>query len=201
MDAIFQFPDLKWRWEHDVPVLKGKYHFSTLYKGVELKDTFNLRFHFPQDYPETPPYVEELDNNIPAKFHHYSNGTLCLCVPVEYLSIFLRSPTLSNFINNLLNPYLTSWLWYKQFGEMPWGERSHGAIGLCEFYAELLKIRNLPTLLPFLEKIILGDIPQRANCPCGSGVPYRNCHKKIVNKFLLRIPISNIREDYYYILQ
>jgi hypothetical protein len=113
----------------------------------------------------------------------------------------LRNPTLEGFIKDLLNPYLTSWLWYKQFGEMPWGERSHGGKGLCEFYAEYLKIRNPSALLLIREKIIRGNILQRANCPCGSSIPYRNCHKKIVNKFLIKIPISNIRADYHFIIQ
>jgi hypothetical protein len=186
---------LKWRWENEIPVLKGHFQFHTIYRNVELQDAFNLIFHFSQNYPNEPPLVIEVDGKIDPRFHHYSNGALCLAVPAEYNIIFAKTPTLENFILNLLNPYLAGWLWHKQFGDVPWGERSHGWIGLCESYHELLKIDAKENVIPFLEQLARGVIHQRANCPCGSGKPYRNCHKKIINKFSVHISREQIVSD------
>jgi hypothetical protein len=187
---------LKWRWEHDIPVLRGHFRFHTIYRNTELQDTFNLVFSFPRNYPNEPPLVIEADGKIDPKFHHYSNGALCLSAPAEYRMVFIKTPLLENFIRNLLNPYLAGWLWFKQFGEMPWGERSHGWIGLCEFYQELFKIGDKENVIPFLEQLARDEIYQRAACPCGSGKPYRNCHKKIVNRSFVHILHEQIVTDY-----
>jgi hypothetical protein len=114
--------------------------------------------------------------------------------------IFAKAPTLENFIHNLLNPYLAGWLWHKQFGKMPWGERSHGWVGLCESYQALFKIDGKENVIPFLEQLVKGEIHQRAGCPCGSGKPYRNCHKKIINRIFAHISQKQIIFDYQTIL-
>jgi hypothetical protein len=80
---------------------------------------------------------------------------------------------------------------------MPWGERKHGAEGLCESYAESLKIEKPEVLLPFIERIILNNISPRESCPCGSGIAYRNCHRKFVLRFLIDTPVSLINSDYH----
>lgn len=200
MDSVSKFPDLKWRWENEIPILKGQFHFHTVYRNVELQDTFNLVFDFPQNYPDEPPLVMEVDGKVDPKYHHYSNGALCLGTPAEYEISFTKTPTLENFILNLLNPYLAGWLWYKQFGEMPWGERSHGWIGLCESYQDLFKIDNKENVIPFLERLAKDEIHQRDVCPCGSGKPYRNCHKKIINRSFIHISHERIFADYQTIL-
>jgi len=84
---------------------------------------------------------------------------------------------------------------------MPWGERSHGIRGIYESYGELLGIKDHAILFSFLGKIILGRMSQREMCPCGSNIPYRKCHKKIVQKFFIKIPITRIASDYSFMLQ
>ncbi|MDR2407676.1 MAG: hypothetical protein LBE13_06160 [Bacteroidales bacterium] len=123
-----------------------------------------------------------------------------VAAPAEYRMIFAKAPTLENFIHNLLNPYLAGWLWHKQFGKMPWGERSHGWVGLCESYQALFKIDGKENVIPFLEQLVKGEIHQRAGCPCGSGKPYRNCHKKIINRIFAHISQKQIIFDYQTIL-
>jgi hypothetical protein len=94
--------------------------------------------------------------------------------------IFSRVPRLENYIRNLLNPYLLGWLWYQQFNEMPWGERTHGLSGLVESYQELLNIKNRQCLLDFMYKYIRKKLFQRQDCPCGSGLPFKKCHKNLI---------------------
>jgi hypothetical protein len=196
LDSVSQFPNLHWIWEQDIPVLKGRYLFHTIYEGVEFKDTFNLTFVFPREYPEQPPLVLEIAGKIPYNFHHYTNGGLCLAARMEYKVVFAKNPTLEGFITNLLNPYLLSWLWFDKFGKMPWGERKHGWTGICESYQDLLKIKNPENVIPFMERLVRNNINQREPCPCGSNIPYRNCHKKIVNRVLVYYNRDDLITDY-----
>ena len=198
---VSQFPDLSWRWQDDVPILKGIYHFNTEYRGIVFQDSFNLEFIFPQNYPENIPLVKELDKKIPDKFHHLINGYLCLCTPLEQWLIFSKRPTLENYIKNLLNPYLLSWLWYDKYNEMPWGERCHGPMGLVQSYQEILNIKDLDHTILFMIKFLRNEIYQRQECPCGSGLPFRKCHKTIINRLANQLPQGQLRADFISILR
>jgi hypothetical protein len=183
-----------------MPILGGNYVFCKKYESVEYSDTFELVFSFPQDYPNNPPIVNEIGGKIPNGFHRYSNGGLCLCSIIEQYILFSKNPTLENYMERLVNPYLLSWLYFKAHGVMPWGERAHGGKGLIESYKELLHIDNERNLLLFLRNLTIGTIEQRKPCPCGSGVPFRNCHKRRVEKVFISIPESIIYNDYMIIM-
>jgi len=191
---------LKWRWCNDIPILKGYYNFQTEYKGIYFQDSFNLEFTFPSDYPEKLPFVKELDNKIPNTFHHFKNGILCLCAPSEQWLIFSKNPALENYITNLVNPYLLSWLWFKKFNKMPWGERQHGPKGIIESYQELLRLNDPQKAIYFLGMFIMNKIYNRGECPCGSGLQFRKCHKTIITKLTNRLPMEYIIRDFEIIL-
>jgi len=200
LNAASHFPDLSWRWYNDIPILKGIYRFKIEYKGIPFQDNFNLVFFFPPDYPETPPLVSELDNKIPATFHHYSNGGLCLCAPVEQYLIFSKDPTLENFIYNLLNPYLLSWLWYERYHETPWGERRHGPMGIAESYQELLKLNDFRHTVFFMGKFLMNNPDRNDDCPCDSGYSYKKCHRKTIIKLENCLPKGQLNYDFKNIL-
>jgi hypothetical protein len=190
------FPNLSWQWNNDIPILKGIYQFQTEYKGISFKDNFHLEFFFPQSYPDDLPTVKEIDSKISPTFHHFTNGSLCLCAPAEQYMIFSRVPTLENYIRNLLNPYLLGWLWYQRFNEMPWGERSHGFSGLLESYQELLNIKNRQCLLNFMYKYIRNELFQRQECPCGSGLLFKKCHRNLIIRLENCLPNGQLSRDF-----
>lgn len=200
LNTVSQFPDLSWRWYNDIPILKGIYLFKTEYEGEPFHDSFNLEFHFPQNYPEKLPIVKELDNKIPATFHRNPDKSLCLCTPIEQYLVFSKKPTLENFIYNLLNPYILSWLWYQRFYKMPWGERSHGSTGIVESYQELLNLRGLKHAKQFMAEYIYNKIHQKQDCPCGSGLPFKRCHRNIIVKLENWLPKGQLIHDFIYIL-
>jgi hypothetical protein len=191
---------LSWRWYNDIPALKGTYHFSKDYRGENFKDTFNLEINFPPDYPEKSPLVKELDSKIPATFHRNPDGCLCLCAPAEQYLVFSKEPTLENYIKNLLDPYLLSWLWYERFNEMPWGERSHGSIGLLESYQELMGLINSKETAFLITKFITNKIGRNDICPCGSGLSFKKCHRKIIFKLENSLPKEQLIHDFNHIL-
>jgi hypothetical protein len=159
-----------------------------------------LEINFPVDYPDKPPIVKELNNKIPASFHRNPDGYLCLCTPVEQHLTFFQSPTLENFMLNLLNPYLLSWLWYDRFNEMPWGERKHGDIGLIESYRDLLKLKDIRHTISFMVEFVKNKLHHKENCPCGSGRLFRKCHGNIIYKYEYSLPKGQLINDFIVIL-
>jgi hypothetical protein len=200
LDAVSLFPNLSWRWNNDIPILRGIYQFQTEYKGIVFKENFNLEFFFPRTYPDDLPAVKEIDNKIPSTFHHFTDGSLCLCAPVEQYMIFSKTPTLENYIRNLLNPYLLGWLWYQRFNEMPWGERTHWLIGLLESYQELLNIKEKQYVLPFMYRYVRNELFQWQECPCGSGLPFKKCHRNLLNRLENRLPKGQLVHDFINII-
>ena len=201
LNSVSQFPDLSWRWYNDVPILKGNYQFKTVYRGEPFQDNFNLEFHFPPNYPDNIPIVKELDYKIPITFHKFTDNSLCLGTPSEQCLIFSEEPTIDNFIKNLVNPYLLSWLWYKRFNEMPWGEYEHGAIGLLKSYQKLFKLTNPKNIIYFLKRIVFDNLSRMDDCPCGSGIPFKKCHYKIVINFINKLSKEHLMHDYKFIFE
>jgi hypothetical protein len=155
---------------------------------------------FRQDYPNSIPIVRETGGKIPSDFHRYMGGGLCLGATPELYTIFTKRPTLENYIDNLVDPYLFGWLYYQQYGEMPWGERNHGAKGLIESYKELLHIEKDENAMVLLRQIAANAIKQREICPCGSGLPFRKCHKKLVQRLSVNIPQGVFFQDFLTII-
>jgi hypothetical protein len=191
---------LSWRWNNNIPKLKGIYRFEEEYRDEIFKDSFKLEINFPPDYPEKPPLVKELDNKIPLTFHRNPDGCLCLRTPVEQYLVFSKVPTLENFMKNLLNPYLLSWLWYQRFTEMPWGERKHGILGLVESYKDLLKLKNCKHTIQFMVEFIKNEIHHRKDCPCGSGLSLKRCHGNIILELEHNLPRGQLIHDFIFIL-
>jgi hypothetical protein len=92
------------------------------------------------------------------------------------------------------------WLWYQRFNEMPWGERNHGLIGLLESYQELLKIKDIRSVSFFMYKYIKNELFQRQECPCGSGLPFRKCHRNLLNRLENRLPKGQLVHDFINII-
>ncbi len=173
------FPELGWRWKNDIPILSGRYYFDGIKNGIKLKDDFYLIFHFPQQYPDKPPLVSEIEAKIPFDYHRNEKERwLCLATPSDIEIQFTKDRCLKNFMENLVNPYLYLWLYFNKFGIMLWPDRSHGVDGLIEGYKSILKTDDINVILMLLKMVFSGDFYWRNDCPCGSGKTIRKCHKK-----------------------
>jgi hypothetical protein len=78
------------------------------------------------------------------------------------------------------------------------GERCHGPMGLVQSYQELLNIKDLDHTILFMIKFLRNEINQRQECPCGSGLPFRKCHKSIINR--IQLPQGQLCADLINIL-
>jgi hypothetical protein len=71
----------------------------------------------------------------------------------------------------------------------PWphGDRSHGAKGILEFYAEFLSTTDPMKVAKFLLDLVQGKVRGHWACPCGGGQIIRKCHKAAVDD-LRKVP-------------
>jgi len=171
------FPGLKL--SEDDPgrwTIRGILSFSATYQGVTITDTFSILIRLPQDYPNSPPTVQETGGRIPADFHQYPDRTLCIGAPVEVWRRFKSDPRLITFVKTLVVEYLYGYAYFEKFGEMPFSELSHGAQGIREYYHELFQTDDVHILLALLKVMADGTYRGHHPCPCGSGKILRKCH-------------------------
>ncbi len=161
-------------------VVKGTLAFSAQYVGVSVQDEYEVAIIIPEDYPDTPPVVKETGGRIPKHFHLNPDGTLCLGTPLEVKRKFGEEHSLLGFVENLLIPFLYSHSFKQEYGEMPFGELSHGIEGILESYEEVFGVNDDFAVLGFLR--ILADDNYRGHmpCPCGSDAKLRNCHGRLL---------------------
>ena len=150
---------------------------------------------------QTIPVVRELGGRIPriADRHMYPDGRACLFVEAEYwfkhpdgldLVEFLRGPVMSYFVGQMS---------YEQEKRWPFGERSHGAAGVVEFYAPLVGSREPQVIKRFLQMIVAKKMRSTWRCPCGSGHRLWGCHGDVVRQFRSRIKRSAVATSLLYL--
>lgn len=156
--------------------IRGMLSFSATFQSVTITDAFSVLIRLPQDYPNSPPTVQETGGRIPADFHQYHDRTLCLGAPVEVWRRFKADPRLITFVRTLVVEYLYGYAYFKKCGALPFGELSHGCKGIREYYQDLFKTDDVQIVLALLKLMADGTYRGHYACPCGSGKILRKCH-------------------------
>ncbi len=165
------YEDAPCRW-----VIRGMLSFSATFQKVTITDVFSILIMLPRDYPDSPPTVQETGGRIPPNFHQYGDRTLCLGAPVEVWRRFKADPRLVTFVETLVVEYLYGYAYFEKHGEMPFGELSHGANGIREYYQDLFNTDDVQIVLSLLKLMADGTYRGHHVCPCGSGKILRRCH-------------------------
>ncbi len=156
-------------------VLEGRLEFAMSFESHTVQDDYQIRIRFPPDYPREPPIVFEVGCKVPHKFGHFMDtGDLCLGAPVEVRMRFAKHRNLLHFIESQVVPYLFSWSYFRDYGQMPFGELAHGDLGLLQFYDTYFGTSWRQTL-PLLRYLVDGKLLPR-RCPCGSKIEVDRCH-------------------------
>jgi hypothetical protein len=165
------------------PVVQGVLEFEASHEEIQIQDAFQIKLLIPDDYNKTPPQAYETGGRIPKDFHTYSDDSLCLAPPIEIRRKFLETPTLMGFVERLLIPYLFSFSYWKEHGRMPYGELSHGPEGILQYYLESFKVDSEVIVLNFLKLLAIENYRGHHDCPCGSGLKIRQCHKESILRY------------------
>lgn len=163
-------------------IVSGYIGFITRVKELDIKDYFNIVINISSDYPKILPTAREVDGRIPQNFHKYTNGCLCLEIPIEQRIIFNLQPTLLGYIENLLIPYLSSFYYRYKTGNMPYEERPHAGAGVIQSYEARLNVKDDIAILGFLFMLSTEIFLRRQKCLCGSGNRFCHCHEKYLKE-------------------
>lgn len=181
-------------------LVRGKLTFSAQYDGVSIEDEYEVEITIPQDYPDILPAVKETGGKVPEEFHLNPDGTLCLGVPLEVKRKFRQNPCLLGFVEELLIPFLYSNSYKEKYGEMPFGELSHGTEGILEYYKEAFDVDDDYAVLGFLRILAENGYRGHMNCPCGSNTKLRDCHGKLLVEVKGYQNEGNYLAECYYVI-
>jgi len=184
-------------------VVKGNLGFSVPYNGKIIEDDYDIEIEIPDDYPQSPPTVKEVGNKIPKHqdFHVYvRDGTLCLGAPLAVKRTFAMQRNLLWFVEKQVVPLLFGISYKAKYGQMPFGELSHGSKGLLEHYKGLFAVEDYSVVLEFLGMLGAGNYDEHIMCPCGSGLKLKKCHRKILKKARKQQRPEEFQEEYLRIL-
>jgi hypothetical protein len=170
------YPGLELEREQNIWIIKGLLVFSAAYNGDKIQDSFHVEILVPSDYPNCPPSVKEVGGRIPHDFHKKQDDSLCLAASVEVRRKFVENPSLLDFVESLVIPFLFSYCYWKRYGVMPYGELSHGYKGIMEYYHDYFMVKSESVVLRFLKILATDNYRGHHLCPCESGRPIRFCH-------------------------
>jgi hypothetical protein len=128
-------------------ILEGTFDLNASFDDHVITDEFLIRITASAEYPAKIPTLRKVGGRTQAialkyritdyrKLHRSDDEVACLCVNQMERKKFPPGSDLSVFLENLVLPYLYGLSYYDAHGRWPWGEYSHGALGLLEFYAE-----------------------------------------------------------------
>lgn len=163
--------------------ITGALAFDATYNDVCIADAYDVEIILSSDYPNTPPTAKETGEKIPDDFHKISGDYLCLAAPIEVIKQFNRRPDIIGFIEHLLVPYLYSYSHKLKYNYLPYGELSHGEVGISESYRELLEsykskfnVSSDMEVMSLLKILAEDNYRGHLDCPCGGPRNLRKCH-------------------------
>lgn len=181
-------------------LVEGLLTFSAEYSGQLIEDEYSIEIVLPEEYPDRLPKARETGNRIPLSFHRYSDGSLCLGAPLAVKKKFAERPTLSGFVINCVVPYLYSYSYVCRYGELPYGELSHGGQGILEFYQDLFALKDVMALLGLVKILADDNYRGHVKCPCGSGKRLRSCHGTTLLEIKELQPAAAFLAEYVYMV-
>jgi len=183
-------------------IWKGDLDFFAEYEGYQIKDSFKVCIVVPDTYLAQLPFLTEVGGRTQAIAQKYKitdlrrlhcnprqYNTACLCAKQEEKIKFPPGSNLTFFIEGLVIPYLFGLSYFEKHGKWaPWGEYSHGGLGILECHAEYpdniteQDIRDIAKILRAEENWKgyskqLRKPSSRKFCICGSRKPFVECHK------------------------
>lgn len=158
--------------------------------GISIPDSdqqieYGVSIPMPGKYPKQMPMLFCNDPKLPVgdiDRHIMKDGSACLGVYADIMMRWSSEPGIVHLLENFVAPFLVWQAYYDAHQKAPfWGERSHSAEGIIEYYTELLGINNHQVVVEFMKLLARKNRPKGHEiCPCGSGDRLRNCHRELL---------------------
>jgi hypothetical protein len=175
-------------------VVVGTYHLHE--DGVPIEH-FLVEIVLPDAYPNGLPAAREVGGRIPPveDFHVNGDGTLCLGVPEDLWVRYAGRFDLGEYLRQHLRAYFVGVAHKLRGKPWPYGERAHGAAGLCEYYGEVIGTKDSAMVLEFLKMLRKDAVKGHWLCPCGSGKELRRCHVRAIRNLHANLPKPMIKRS------
>jgi hypothetical protein len=168
-------------------VLRGMIDFTASAKDcTTVTDSYEISLRVPDAYPSELPVAHETGGRIPRDFHKLEGNALCLGSPFRLWLSTKQNPSLLNFIERVVVPYLYAYSLHEAGEAMPFGELRHGMPGLVDDLGEMLGASDSKTAAAYLQAIMRKKrVANKRSCPCNSGMRLGRCHNRRVNALRL----------------
>jgi hypothetical protein len=90
-------------------------------------------------------------------FHTNPNSTLCLGTEAAIYTALSENCSLIEFIEQILIRYLFAFSLWEKAKILPFGERSHGPMGIMEFHSDFFKVDNFERVQNLLHSARFSD--------------------------------------------
>lgn len=202
-EAITVYPSLYEAFSENKKILKGR--LPVVDKEGKRWEDYDIEIHCPVNFPYEFPILYETSGKIPkiGDWHIYED-TLSCCVKVHPEEILRckKGITVTEYIQEEVLPYLFNQTHRRVEGYYVNGEYAHGAAGVFQFYAGILKTgTDIELTLQLMNFIATYERPSRNSlCFCGQKIKFRHCHRDAFDK-LKAIGDIQIKKHAYGIAQ
>ncbi len=166
-----------------VVILSGALAFDAEAPGKKrIVDEYQVKLSIPHSFPDRIPSVLETGGRIPWYFHKLIDGALCLGSRTRLRLIVSEWPTLLDFVERCVIPYLYGYSHLERHGTLPFGELKHGDQGIRQDFASIFGVDQESSAPEFVRLTSMRK--RHANkhpCPCGSERRLGRCHHRRVN--------------------
>jgi hypothetical protein len=140
-------------------------------------DRYRVSIELLVDYPRSLPIVREIGGRIPWKveFHVDFDGKACVLLPDDRWRCFPEGAPFRQFLDGPVHDFFLGQSLVALGGDWPFGEWSHGADGVYEYYRELLQTDDARTVCRFLYVLGKLNLKLHWDCPCASGRKIARC--------------------------
>jgi hypothetical protein len=187
--------------------ISGLLSFNYSDNEYPIKDAFSILIKMPKDYPQLLPVVIENGGRIPKiDKYHINPGTdksFCLASNRQQQELYSKYPSLLGFVEKLVIPFLYSFRCYVKYKVRPFGELSHGSLGILEDYKITLNLKSKKEVLDFIVYLAVlfknpdkrFKIKTRSRCHCGSKKRFNKCHIKY-DEIIKYYDYEKLKKDY-----
>jgi len=176
-------------------IIRGILRVNRIQGDVAIDEQFNIEIHLIKSTNSLAPKIYEVgerisqyakDLNIPLIDLHTNrnDSSLCLCIYEEEKEYLPNGFVLSDYIENLVEPFFYWIEYYKIYKKPPWGQYAHGFLGYLQLYNKnKIDINELKKKAKEMDYDFhsLTKLKGHHKCPCNSGKILRNCHPDILS--------------------
>jgi len=179
-------------------VVHGTYGITVLDSTDQIE--YRICIILPERYPKQIPILLCNDPKLPIgniDRHIMADGSACLGVYADVMTRWSKKPDIVNFLENFVAPFLVWQAFYDAHQKPPpWGQRSHFADGVIEFYSELFGMDRRQVVIEFMKLLARKNHPKgHETCPCGSGQRLRKCHRQLLYSIREKVDWEHVDRD------